>query len=136
MSNEQTVTARLVEDDERLHCLPRHFGRLMMPFERAVYVFAGSMCRGYFGGYWEYYELSNGGFYMAPRSEDTFRVACANSFSGELSADAMGIVTCLYALSHLSFARGVPAGIGEHFHLLRDFASSHTEASLIFAAID
>lgn len=136
LKDEQTLTAHLVEDDGRLDTLPRHFGRLMMKFEHTVYAFAGSLCPDYSGGYWEYYELSNGGFYMAPRNVAPYQLVSENGFSGELSTDAMGIVACLYALSYLSFAKGVHAGIGEHFHHLRDFAATHAEASLIFAAID
>ncbi|MGR8998212.1 MAG: antirestriction protein [Gammaproteobacteria bacterium] len=58
----------------------------------------------YNGSYWEFYELSNGGFYMAPRSDSKFNVSCENGFEGQLSADALGIVACLYAHSNLSFS--------------------------------
>ena len=58
-----------------------------------------------------------------------------NGFEGSMSADAAGIAACLFALSHLSFQ--IPdESIARHFHLLRDFALEHAEASAILAAID
>ena len=91
----------------------------------------------YNGGYWEFYSLSNGGFYMAPRSDTVFNVSSNNGFAGEMTADALGITACLYAYSHLSFSDGGFAETcAENYHLLREFAHGHVEARSIFAAID
>ena len=54
-------------------------------------------------GSWELYTLSNGGFYMAPDIAQTWEVSCPNYYAGTLSSDALGIVACLCAYSHLSF---------------------------------
>jgi hypothetical protein len=130
------IVAREVPSDERLQILPRHFGRHMLTVEYAVYAFMRKLANQYTGGYWNYLELSNRGFYMAPQSDSRFLVAVdTNGFTGEMSADAAGITACLFALSHLSF-RVRNDQIAEHFHLLRDFALEHAEASVILAAID
>jgi len=50
----------------------------------------------YKGGYWDFYTLSNGGFYMALNSDASFDVICDNQYRGNLSADALGITACLY----------------------------------------
>ena len=135
-SNFAAILAREVPDHERLHMLPKHFGRDMLTVESAIFAFMRKLCAGYSGGWWTYYELSNQGFYMAPRGEALYAVTVdGNDFSGDLSADAAGITACLFALSHLSF-RVHSDKIGEHFHLLRDFALEHPEASSILAAID
>ena len=74
---------------------------------------------------------------MAPTPDRTFKVVCANGFDGELSADALGIVACLYAYSHLSFATGGFAEVCAcQYHLLRDFMMDHAEAAGILSAID
>jgi hypothetical protein len=52
-----------------------------------------------------------------------------------MSADAAGITVCLFAFSHLAFQID-DRDIVEHFHLLREFALQHPEASKILAAID
>jgi len=61
-----TINAREIPSDERLQLLPRHFGRHMLTVEYAVYAFMRKLTNQYTGGYWHYFELSNGGFYMAP----------------------------------------------------------------------
>jgi hypothetical protein len=88
----------------------------------------------YHGGYWEFQELSNGGFYMAPHSDTVFHVNCENGFEGELSADALGITVCLYAYSLLSF--GDDEVCARQYHLLRDYLLEHPETGLILGAID
>ena len=92
----------------------------------------------YAGGYWQFYALGNGGFYMAPQSDAAFAVRCENGFEGRLSADALGVAACLYAYSNLSF--GGPGAFeqacADHYHLLRDYMLGHAEAQAILGAID
>ncbi len=131
-----TINAREIQRDERLQILPRHFGRHMLTVEYAVYAFMRKLADQYTGGYWNYFELSNGGFYMAPAHETPFSICVeGNGFEGTMSAEAAGITACLFALSHLSF-QIEHESIAEHYHQLRDFALDHAEASLILAAID
>lgn len=92
----------------------------------------------YNGGYWEFYTLSNGGFYMAPRSDTKFNISCENGYEGVLSADALGIAVCLYAYSNLSF--GVESAFtntcARQYHWLRDFMLEHAEARGILGSVD
>jgi hypothetical protein len=130
------IDAREVPSDERLQIFPRHFDRHMLTVEYAVYDFMRKLANQYSGGYWNYFELSNGGFYMAPAHDTHFNVCVdTNGFEGPMSADAAGITACLFALSHLSF-QIEHESIAEHYHRLRDFALDHAEASVILAAID
>jgi hypothetical protein len=132
----QTIEAREIPNDERLQALPRHFGRHMLKVEYAVYAFMRRLSSQYTGGYWNYLELSNGGFYMAPTHDAPFSICVdTNGYEGQMSADAAGITACLFALSHLSFQIQHET-IASHFHLLRDFALEHAEASAILGAID
>lgn len=131
------VVARRVEDSDRIHTLPRHFGNRLLTFESAVYDFMRRFSPDYRGGFWDFVELSNGGFYMAPQHEGTFRFSVdTNGYEGEMSPEAAGITVCLFAYSHLSFRYCDDQVFAEHFHRLREFATGHTEASEIFAAID
>src|SRR5271163_1477633 len=130
------IEAREIPNDERLQALPRHFGRHMLRVEYAVYAFMRKLSSQYTGGYWNYLELSNGGFYMAPSHETPFNICVdTNGFEGQMGADAAGITVCLFTLSHLSF-QIQHESVASHFHWLRDFALEHTEASAILAAID
>jgi hypothetical protein len=91
----------------------------------------------YTGGYWDFFTLSNGGFYMSPSSDRVFRVACDNMFEGDLSADALGITTCLYTYSHLSVSNGRFARVSAcRYHRLREYMFEHPEALVILGATD
>jgi Antirestriction protein len=130
------IEARLVLEGARIGTLPRHFGARMMTFEHTVYYFMREFVAGYKGALWDFYELGNGGFYMAPKSDPVkFRVH-TNGFEGTLSPDAAGITVCLFTLSHLSFQYPSEEMFSDHFYALREFALEHTEAGLILAAID
>ena len=130
------IQAHRVPEEARMDILPQHFEHHLLTVETAIYGYMNRLAPDYDGGFWAFYELSNGGFYMAPDTSRTFRIEVeGNGFDGTLSADAAGITACLFAFSHLSFRIRDPL-VSEHFHLLRDFAAGHPEAALIFAAID
>ena len=85
------------------------------------------------------YELSNGGFYMAPQTDSPFHVSCMNGYVGTLSADAFGITVCLYAgYNHLSFSddQAFAETCAEQYHLLREYMFEHLDVEGILRAID
>ena len=129
------ITADRVPDEERMNTLPSHFGRYLLTVENAIYSWLRELSGEYSGGYWHFYELSNGGFYMAPECESlTVRVE-GNGYAGRMSGDAAGIVACLFAFSHLSFR--IPNDmLSRHFHQLLEFAAEHMDASAIIEATD
>lgn len=137
-SNISIITAELVSEALRMDVADGLFGmHFPLKLEPAIYKFAEYLASEYNGGYWHFYTLGNGGFYMAPDAVEHFQVSCENGYTGNLSADALGIAACLYAYSHLSFAEG---DFGElcarHYHWLRVFAMGHAEAAGVLAAID
>jgi hypothetical protein len=129
-------TAVLIAQRDRLRALPRHFGaHSMLRVESAVYSAMREIAPEYTGGYWHYYDLSNGGFYMAPDAATPFAVSVhGNYFTGSLSADAVGIVASLFGINRVA-NRGCEKCI-EHYYLLRDYAAAHAENRDIFRAID
>ena len=139
------VTRSLIAEASRMDATHTLFGlHFPLRLEPNVFNMAGMLSEQYQGGSWEFYALSNGGFYMAPRSTSIaprastgFAVSCDNGFEGPMSGDALGITACLYAYSRLSFAQ---SSFGElcakHYHWLREYALDHSEAGAIFAAID
>lgn len=130
------VTVLRVDDSRRMGMLPRYFGDRAMRFESAVYDFMHRFSSDYRGGFWQFYELSNGGFYMAPDRESYRLRIDTNGYEGTMSADAAGITVCLFACSHLSFQDSRFDLFAQRFHQLREFAIEHPEAAQIFAAID
>ena len=138
MSN-TIVTRKEIKSSHRIKHTANLFGiRFPVNIEPAIYSIASNIAAEYDGAYWEFYSLSNGGFYMAPSLTKLYSVSCVNGFEGVLSADALGITACLYAYSHLSFSSNAVFAemCANHYHWLREFMLKHKEASVILAAID
>lgn len=133
-----TITDTIIPEAERLSFVDLIFGiSYVLKLEPTVFTMAERLASSYTGGYWEFHDLSNGGFYMAPRLDTIFDVSCENGYEGKLSPEALGITACLYAYSHLSFGDDRLAQLcADQYHLLRDFAIGHREASVIMRAID
>ena len=139
MTTQTTVTRTLVPEYQRLIITEKLFGTWFpMRIEPVVFSLAERLSRDYHGGYWDFYTLSNGGFYMAPSTDRSFHVICQNQFEGDLSADAFGITVCLYAYSNLSFSG--PDAFSDicfdHYHWLREYMMDHPEVRAILGATD
>lgn len=133
-----TITNTIVPESERMNIVDGLFGMAyMLKLEPAVFSIAEALAEEYTGGYWEFHDLSNGGFYMAPQHDTEFTVSCENGFEGKLSPDAFGIAVCLYAYSEMSFhGNRLAQTCVQQYHLLREYAAVHSEAKAIYRAID
>ena len=70
ISNSNTITRQLVADDQRTNVTADLFG-VYFPLQLEPFIFsmASRLSEDYGGGYWQFYTLDNGGFYMAPDSD-------------------------------------------------------------------
>ena len=140
MNELTTITRHLVPEGQRLAVVADLFGaHFPLRLEPVIYGITERMTQGqYSGGYWLFYSLDGGGFYMAPDDDRVFTVSCDNYWRGQLSADALGIVSCLYAFSHLSFSgpESFARNCAEHYHRLRQYMMDHAEVAAILGAID
>jgi len=135
----QVITRTPVPEDQRLETTARLFDIYFpMQIEPFIYGITDRIAHGYNGGYWDFFSLSNGGFYMAPSTDKVFHVSCENYFQATLSADALGITSCLYAYSHFSFSDNYAFAelCAQQYYLLRSFALEHDEAVSIRGATD
>ena len=133
------ITRNTISSSQRIKHTANLFGiRFPVSIEPAIYSIAGNIAAEYDGAYWDFYSLSNGGFYMAPSLTKLYQVSCINGYEGTLSADALGITACLYAYSHLSFSSNAVFAemCANHYHWLRAYMLDHDEAAAILAAID
>lgn len=137
--SEQMIEAKKVPDNERMSFLPRVFGPdalSMVQNEARVYQWMEHLSPDYRGGYWEFYDLSNGGFFLAPAGDKRYRVQVkGNYFDGEMSAQAAGIVATLFTLGQVA-AQTEDEHYIDAYHDLLEYASEHPERELILAAID
>ena len=134
----KSITNIIVPESERMAFVDKLFGiGYVIKLEPTVFTMAERLAPQYTGGYWQFHELGNGGFYMAPRFDTEFTISCENGFEGKLSPDALGVAASMYAFSHLSFGDGRFAQTcAEHYHLLREFMFEHAEAGVILQATD
>lgn len=138
MTEHHHVTRTIVPVARRVKVSSNLFGLgFPLHLEPCIFGIASRLSSDYQGGYWEFYVLSNGGFYMAPVQDAPFQVQAQNGFLGTLSPGAFGIAVCMYAYSGLSFGEDVFAETcAEHYHLLREYALDHPEVGSIMAATD
>ena len=134
----KSITNIIVTESERMAFVDKLFGiGYVIKLEPTVFTMAERLAPQYTGGYWQFHELGNGGFYMAPRFDTEFAICCENGYEGKLSPDALGITACLYAFCHISFGDGrVTETCAEQYHLLREFMFEHAEAGQILQATD
>jgi hypothetical protein len=133
------VIRTLIPEDPRLAVIEKTFGtHFPLVIEPVIYGITERMAEAYSGGHWQFYNLGNGGFYMAPERDQIYQVSCDNYWQGELTADALGVTSCLYAYSHCSFSRNEAFGrsCAQHYHLLREHMYTHPEMPVILRAID
>jgi hypothetical protein len=137
--NDTIITCSVVPESQRVAVSAMLFGA-KFPFviEPAIYDFAGMLSEDYQGGSWEFFALSNGGFFMSPRSSSRFRVESPNGNTANMSTEAFGIVACLFAYSNLCFStdEALTEMCDAAFHKLRDFALEHAEAADILRITD
>ncbi len=136
------VTAKLVQTRRRMLMLPTYFPGTFMVAEGTIYSFLDRLSQDYQGGFWDFFELSNGGFYMAPKASATalkthftISVPFGNGYEGELTCDAAGIVACIFAYTYLAETTGKDYYL-DLYDNLRNFAYGHPEAAQILRAID
>ena len=134
----KSITNIIVPESERMAFVDKLFGiGDVIKLEPTVFTMAERLAPQYTGGYWQFHELGNGGFYMAPRFDTEFSISCENGFEGKLSPDALGVAASMYAFSHLSFGDGrLAETCAEQYHLLREYVFEHPEAKAILRAID
>ncbi|MGW1372423.1 antirestriction protein, partial [Providencia hangzhouensis] len=100
--DEIVITAIEVKNAQaRLTFLPSKLGRYCIAFENAIYHWMTRNAVAYNGGYWDFYTLSNGGFYLQPTKG--YMLTSPNGFMDDVSAQEAGIIVTLMMLSHFSF---------------------------------
>lgn len=131
------ITRKQCPESKRLDFLPAFVGKHYLAYESMIFDKLREASNGqYNGGYWEFYTLSNGGFYMELRQDEALKMECiGNYYNGTMSAEAASIAVNLCVQN--AFAWQVDAEKhSAHFDQLRDYAIQHNEAAQIMAYID
>ena len=136
------IEASQVKEERRMAFLLRHIGpRWASSFEQLLNQWMKRLSCDYSGDYWNYFELSNGGFYLTPSAtKKTFLMTSTNFARENVSADAAGIIVTMLALTELMGIMDCKGDGGldniiERYNSLRDFAIEHHERERIFSII-
>ena len=130
------IVATAVPGHLRATVLPQRFSGLFLIYETLVYRYMDKFCKDYQGGYWEFIDLNNGGFYMSLKIPKCLSLIIeGNQFSGTVTADAASVIVNLFVLCELANEYKLDH-LTEMYHALRDYACEHSEANKILQAID
>lgn len=144
------ILVHIVAQADRVEFLPKHLGCLAAGTEHFTFKAMREMVSAYEGGYWEYYELSNGGYFIAPSSAGSDHsytpvklIVESIGYSGLVSYQAAGIIATAFGLNQM-----IEACVGEHSHhedyallgdqirKLYDYVPLHPEHQQIYAALE
>ena len=125
-----TIFSTPVDARKRPKILSKYMGQLFLDFERAVYFFMDNLSPDYSGAYWNFYELSNGGFFMSPRIDQRLSMTSpfGNFYEGGMSCTAAGISACIFAYTYLA-EKYESENMLKLLDLLKDYARGHVESS-------
>lgn len=132
------VTATLVPWSERGGTFETYFGiPRCIDAERLLYTYAQRYIRGYQGGLWDFYQLSNGGFYAVLKTEESrLRVINPqNHYDGTMTPDAAGLALMVMVSNHLSLQFN-SVEIDRLYKKIMAFAERHKESHAILAFLD
>ena len=134
------IKCEVVLEKDRRKFLPKHVGLFMTRFETSIYNWMSRLDNDYNGGYWEFYELDNGGFFLAPSEKRDYKLCSINNNEEVVSNIAAGITVTLFALSNIMHLDNISDNMQENlsnkYYALRDFAADYIEAKEIFSLID
>lgn len=104
-SNErEAIRFEVVSQDDRFAFLTKHLGDFGVYAEHLAHQSLRDMASAYKGGYWEYYRLSNGGFFIAPvapeSGPDKLRLVIPSvRFDKDVSYQAAGIIATGFGIN-------------------------------------
>lgn len=144
------IIAYKVPEEERGEFLPKNFGiSLMLQAESMIFDFMKKNIPDYTGGYYEFYKLSNGGFYMAINDESV-NIKTYN-LNDTISGDAAGIIATIFTIGSLLFEDNLDIifnfnklnknpinfeSLQNNYYNLLDYAYEHPEWEKIQKIID
>lgn len=130
MQDSSVIKSTMVslEVGKRQIALDQHYGQRSVEISKRIVSLLAERCPQHKGALWDMYELSNGGFFIAPKR--IARPVTAAHGSAEVSAEAAGVVANL--IGYREFERE-SSGFTDLRKALEVYAAQHPEAEQIRA---
>lgn len=99
-------------------------------------------CDKYKAGYWSYFKVGRNSGFMCPDTDEFYHFDMPNYFSGNVSAEAAGIIVTIFVLQACFDAafENEDSDLCDHYReamdTLKDYAATTDESQSIFRAID
>jgi hypothetical protein len=136
-------TAKIVPANRLMRTLPKYFPGIYLHVEHQIYNTMSMLCPAYRGGFWNFHETSNGGFFMSPDRKDNLLLSVPlNQSEEEVSPEAAGVTVCIFAYSILGESLWTAGrqksaeNLYTQVDRLKDYADRHPEGRKIFRLID
>ena len=149
VDNPMNYTIPLISDTLRPAFLPALFGPSTLDYlrgEAIVYSFMNNLCSAYKGAFWQFcHDEKTDARYMYPDIQGPLFVEWANNyFSGDMTAEAAGIVATVFGLTYMAEIAAEKGSSGTkayetcclNYERLRTYLYAHPEVSLILKALD
>lgn len=104
--------------------------------------FMKRFCDSYEAGYWSYFKVGRNSGFMCPDTDEIYHFDMPNYFSGNVSAEAAGIIVTIFVLQACFNAaweledKDLCDHYREAMDTLKDYAATTDESQSIFRAID
>lgn len=140
-SGEKPICVHQVHVTQRALFFPTYFYEQATDAKDFLACWFRHHCKGWQGGYLEYYVTSNNGFFVEPDFEQKMHIQLATSrYNGMMSAEAAGITATIYLLEHhlmMTWPDGITASSLLRYSLeqLKVYAKTREESAEIFRAI-
>ncbi len=130
------ITKTLIRGNERLNFLPKMLGNKFSIFESTIYNLMDHYNPAYHGGYWDFYKLSNGGFYIELSTDKPIILSFPeNHFEETLSPEGASVAINIMALNHLAWKFEAALFI-DFQDKLKDFSGLLVDAPKIWRFLD
>lgn len=142
------ITFSVIAQEDRFAFLTKHLGDFGVAVEYFTHQVLREMAPTYGGGYWEYYVLSNGGYFIAPvapqSGADLIRLTISEvDFDQDVSYQAAGIIATAFGINRsIGVSANTDSINNEDYPLLRDqicklfdYIPAHPEKDAIFATL-
>ena len=126
---------------DRTGAISRRYGAAAFSFETILYALASRYSPDYNGGWWDFYELGNRGFYVS-LAYDKLAIRVQNDdngFADDMSPDAFSVGVNLCALSHLTFSGyqgSLLKVICDDYDRLREYMFAHADVEKLIRFTD
>jgi len=122
-----------VAESERDNAIPHVLQRYLLPIEAHSQNYLRQVSGDYTGGQWNFYKLSNGGFFMAPSDRQMYTITVPdNYFHKTVDAEAAGLIAFLSGINRVlaqqaGSVSGPDADLHRMYYLIMEYAVSHTK---------